>query len=64
MRAIYEYKVLQLYAAEDLEHTLNYYARDGWRCKFQYVVDRWGGGKTLVVTLERKVSTASSESDS
>jgi len=53
--AVYEYKVLQLNAAEALEDTLNTFAREGWRCKFQYVVQRWGGGHTLVVTLERKV---------
>ncbi|MBP2017518.1 hypothetical protein J2Z79_000901 [Symbiobacterium terraclitae] len=52
---MYEYKVLKLATAEELEDTLNAYARDGWRCKFQYVVEGFGGFTTLVVTLERKV---------
>ncbi len=53
---MYEYKVLKLSAAEVLEDALNEYAREGWRCKFQYVVEGFGGFTTLVVTLERKVS--------
>lgn len=53
---MYEYKVLKLSAAEVLEDVLNEYAREGWRCKFQYVVEGFGGFTTLVVTLERKVS--------
>ena len=55
---MYEYKVLKLSAAEVLEDALNEYAREGWRCKFQYVVEGFGGFTTLVVTLERKVSDA------
>lgn len=52
---MYEYKVIKLYAAEELEEVLNEHARQGWRCTFQYVVQAWGGGQTLVVTLEREV---------
>lgn len=52
---VYEYKVLRLSAAEELEEVLNQHAAVGWRCKFQYVVQGFGGFTTLVVTLERKV---------
>ena len=52
---MYEYKVLMLSAAEQLEGALNRYAREGWRCRFQYVVEGFGGFTKLVVTLERKV---------
>lgn len=53
---MYEYKVLMLYAAEELEGVLNEHAAQGWRCKFQYVVQGFGGAHTLVVTLEREVT--------
>jgi len=52
---MYEYRVLRLNAAEELEEALNEYAAQGWRCKFQYVVEGFGGFTSLVVTLEREV---------
>jgi len=54
---VYEYKVLKLSSAEVLEDVLNEYAHEGWRCKFQYVVEGFGGFTTLVLTLERKVGS-------
>lgn len=51
---MYEYRVLKLGTAEELEGVLNEYAAEGWRCKFQYVVPGFGGIHTLVVTLERE----------
>lgn len=56
---MYEYKVIKLYAAEELESVLNRWAKQGWRCKFQYVVQGFGG-HTLVITLERKVGSGAS----
>jgi hypothetical protein len=53
---MFEYKVIQLGNAEELEEVLNEYAVQGWRCKFQYVVEGFGGA-TLVLTLERKISS-------
>lgn len=58
---MYEYKVIQLSAAEELEEVLNRYAAEGWRCKFQYVVQGFGGFTTLILTLERKVSSDTRE---
>lgn len=52
---MYEYKVLRLSNAEELEDLLNQYAAQGWRCKFQYVVEGFGGFTSLIVTLEREV---------
>ncbi|MGE5672825.1 MAG: DUF4177 domain-containing protein [Mycobacterium leprae] len=57
---MYEYKVVQLGSAEELEDVLNEYAQEGWRCKFQYVVDGFAG-HSLVVTLEREAATATRE---
>lgn len=53
---MYEYKVLRLSSAEELEEVLNKHAVQGWRCKFQYVVEGFGGFTTLIVTLEREVA--------
>lgn len=55
---MWEYKVVRLSTAEELEETLNQYAAEGWRCKFQYVVEGFGGFTTLIVTLEREVDSA------
>lgn len=55
---MYEYKVVRLNSAEELENTLNHYAAQGWRCKFQYVVEGFGGFTSLIVTLEREVDSA------
>lgn len=52
---MYEYRVLKLTSAEELEDVLNEYAAQGWRCKFQYVVQGFGGFTSLIVTLEREV---------
>jgi hypothetical protein len=53
---VWEYKVVKLSTAEQLEDTLNRYAADGWRCKFQYVVAGFGS-TSLIVTLEREVDS-------
>lgn len=52
---MYEYTVVKLDRAEELEEVLNQYAVQGWRCKFQYVVEGFGGFHSLIVTLEREV---------
>jgi hypothetical protein len=57
---MYEYKVLRLGTAEQLEEALNEWAAEGWRCKFQYVVEGFGG-HTLFVTLEREVDAGRKE---
>ncbi|HWI63777.1 MAG TPA: DUF4177 domain-containing protein [Symbiobacteriaceae bacterium] len=56
---MYEYRVLRLSSAEELEEVLNEYAAQGWRCKFQYVVQGFGGFTSLIVTLEREVGASS-----
>ncbi|BCV23533.1 MAG TPA: DUF4177 domain-containing protein [Firmicutes bacterium] len=49
----YEYKVLILGSAEELEPNLNALAGEGWRLAFMYPVEVAFGGHNLVVTLER-----------
>lgn len=58
---MYEYRVLRLGAAEELEGALNEHAAEGWRCKFQYVVTGFGGFQSLIVTLEREVPADTDE---
>ena len=53
---MYEYKVVKLSAAEELEEVLNKHATDGWRCRFQYVVEGFGGFHSLILTLERELN--------
>lgn len=49
----YEYKVLILGSAEELEPHLNSLGEEGWHLAFMYPVEVAFGGHNLVVTLER-----------
>jgi hypothetical protein len=55
---MYEYRVIKLASAEELEEVLNDNAAEGWRCKFQYLVEGFGGFHSVIVTLEREVNAA------